>query len=407
MPIIYMHGVNTRDPKHFEPVKEYLRNIVAPAISRNPDKVSIQAADWFQLCAAPKWDGVARPRTKLTGQGAVAPDDEMLDALVAKAPRVEAQPSAFTSGSAGAASSKIALNGLSAEAMTDLITLAASKPTMTPVQRARIGVIADKIAHDANMQAKLSQTGAPDQQWAIVAAEIQRGIEAQSTFASAGALDVLRDIKERIQESASRLINTPAVGLSVAAGELRPALNDFVTRFLGDVLYYVSGRGTAAAPGPIPAVLIKALETAQTNKQQNNNEPIVLLTHSMGGQIAYDTVTSFLPTARSPIKVDYWCAAASQVGYFEELNMFLASDPRNSKATGRPTPVPTANLGKWWNVWDTNDILSFTTKDIFAPGIDDEEYKTGMSSAAAHGGYLERPSFYRQFAEKIKANSSR
>ena len=129
----------------------------------------------------------------------------------------------------------------------------------------------------------------------------------------------------------------------------------------------------------------------------------MLLTHSMGGQIAYDTVTSFLPTAHSSIKVDFWCATASQVGYFEELNMFLASSNDFSKATGKRTPLVTSNLGHWWNVWDRNDILSFTTQGIFAEGIDDEEYKTGLSVAAAHGGYLERPSFYRKFADKLEA----
>ena len=43
MPIIYMHGVNTRDPEHFAPVREYLRRIVAPAIAPDPEKVSIRA----------------------------------------------------------------------------------------------------------------------------------------------------------------------------------------------------------------------------------------------------------------------------------------------------------------------------------------------------------------------------
>ena len=162
-------------------------------------------------------------------------------------------------------------------------------------------------------------------------------------------------------------------------------------------------RGTATAPGPIPSVLLQELERAQIDKQARDGEPIVLLTHSMGGQIAYDTVTSFMLAANSPIKVDFWCATASQVGFFEELNMFLASSPDNSEKSGRRTPSASSTLGRWWNVWDHNDIISFTTKGIFADGIDDEEFWTGMSVAAAHGGYLERPSFYRRFAEKLEA----
>lgn len=404
MPIIYMHGVNTRDPAHFKPVQEYLRNIVAPAISAKPQNVSIRAADWFQLCPAPKWEGISRPRTALFGMGAEATPNEMLDAMLAAAPRAPAPASSFTSGSAASASGGIRLDQMSDEDLADLIALASAKPGTTPLQRAQIGVAADRVAHDPDVRTRLAQAATPDAQWIIIAEAMQRDVKAPASFASAGAFDVLRDIKDRIQESVSRTVSKPAVGLSIAAGELRPALNDLVTRFLGDALYYISGRGTATAPGPIPLVLIKELQIAQTNRQENDNEPIVLLTHSMGGQIAYDTVTSFLPAANSPIKIDYWCAAASQVGFFEELNMFLASSPDNSKATGRKTPVPpAAHLGKWWNAWDTNDIISFTTKDIFAAGIDDEEYKTGMSTAAAHGGYLERSSFYRRFAEKIQA----
>jgi hypothetical protein len=101
-----------------------------------------------------------------------------------------------------------------------------------------------------------------------------------------------------------------------------------------------------------------------------------------------DVVTSFLPAVGSNIKVDFWCATASQVGYFEELNMFLASSGAYSKATGHRAPLATANLGHWWNAWDRNDIISFTTNGIFAGGIDDEEYWSGTSLAAAHGGYL-------------------
>jgi hypothetical protein len=151
-------------------------------------------------------------------------------------------------------------------------------------------------------------------------------------------------------------------------------------------------------------VLLNAIKVAQQNKQSRNGEPIVVLTHSMGGQIAYDTVASFLPASPDchDVKVDFWCATASQVGFFEELNMFLASSAANSKQTGRRAPFPSTNLGHWWNVWDHNDILSFTTRGIF-DGVDDGEYWTGMSLAAAHSGYLERPSFYRALRDRLTA----
>jgi hypothetical protein len=402
MPIIYMHGVNTRDPKHFEPVREYLQRIVAPVIAHDPDNVSIRPANWFPLCDPPKWGGIARPAT-LLGQGAEIERSELLDAIIAKVPLAPTTSSSFTSGQATVPTQRARLDGLSDEDLADLITVSVASNSMDGLQRARIGIAADSVTRDPAVRANLKAAKDLDAQLVILSDSVQADVERQSILAGQGALDFLRGMRDRVSESLSRTLGSPAAAGSLVAGELRPKLNDFVTRFLGDVLFYMTRRGTAAAPGAIPKVLIDELALAQTNKRARGGEPIVLLTHSMGGQIAYDVVTSFLPAARSDIKVDFWCATASQVGFFEELNMFLASSTEFSKATGEPTPLVTANLDRWWNVWDRNDILSFTTKGIFATGIDDEEYWSGTSIAAAHGAYLERPSFYRRLAEKLKA----
>ena len=402
MPIIYMHGVNTRDPKHFEPVHEYLRRIVAPAIARDPENVLIRPANWFPLCDPPKWEGISRPAT-LLGQGAEIERSELLDALTAKVTRIPAPHSAFTSGQASAPTQHARLDGLSAEDLADLITVGVASNSVDGLQRARIGIAADRVASDPAICANLKAARDIDAQLRILSDSVQADVERQSILAGHGAPDFLRGMRDRVSESLSRTLSAPAAVGSLVAGELRPKLNDFVTRFLGDVLFYMTGRGTAAAPGPIPKVLIDELVLAQTDKESRGGEPVVLLTHSMGGQIAYDVVTSFLPAVRNDIKVDFWCATASQVGYFEELNMFLASSIEFSKATAKPTPFARANLGRWWNVWDRNDIISFTTRGIFGDGIDDEEYWSGMSVAAAHGGYLERPSFYRRFAGKLRA----
>ena len=331
--------------------------------------------------------------------------DMLLDAIVQKAPSSGAPaPSAFTSGQTAAPVLSIKLDELSDADFADLIALAMPSSEANPVLRARIGIAADEIAHDAALRDRVAKAANSDEQLQILADAVAKSVEAQSGMRAAGPMDFFRGIKDRINESLSRLRSSPGAAASLVAGEFRGSLNDFVTRFIGDVLYYMSGRGTAAQPGPIPAVLVNAIKTAQTNKKNRNGEPIVVLTHSMGGQIAYDTVTSFLPGLPDcrDIKVDFWCATASQVGFFEELNMFLASSPANSKETGRRAPFPSANLDHWWNVWDHNDILSFTTEGIF-DGVDDGEYWTGMSLAAAHSGYLERPSFYRALRDRLTA----
>ncbi len=401
MPIIYLHGVNTRDPDHFEPVHEYLQRIVAKSISRDPDNVSIRPADWFSLCDPPKWGGIARPET-LLGQGASIERNEMLDAILEKAPHADSSVSAFTSGQTSAINQTTRLDALSPDDLADLTAMAVDSSGLTALERARVGVAADRLARDSALLAKLKEAKDLDSQLAVLSNAVEAELQQQSKVVGQGGLDFFRGMRDRVGESLSRIVSSPAAASSLATGELRPKLNAFVTRFLGDLLFYMTRRGSAAAPGPIPSVLLSELKIAQQNKAARNGEPIVLLTHSMGGQIAYDVLTSFLPAAHSNIKVDYWCATASQVGFFEELNMFLASSENFSKATGRRTPLPSANLGEWWNVWDRNDILSFTTKGIFADGVEDETFWSGMSVAAAHGGYLERPSFYRRFADKLR-----
>jgi hypothetical protein len=402
MPIIYMHGVNTRDSKHFEPVQEYLRRIVAPAISPDPKSVSIRPANWFNYCDPPKWGGIARPAT-LLGHGAEIERNELLDAIVAKAPPLPAPGSSFTSGQEAKPAERARIDNLSDDDLADLIAVSAATNTVDALERARIGIAADRITRNVAIRAKLKDAKDLNEQLTILAKAVRDDVKQQSELEAHGVSNVLEGMLDRVNESFSRTFGSPGSTASLVAGELRPELNAFVTRFLGDLLFYVTRRGAPAAPGPIPKVLIDELALAQENKQARDGEPIVLMTHSMGGQIAYDVVTSFLPTATSSIKVDFWCATASQVGFFEELNMFLASSAKFSKATGRRTPILKKNLGHWWNVWDRNDILSFTTKGIFEDGIDDEPYWSGMSVAAAHGGYLERPSFYRRFAEKLTA----
>jgi hypothetical protein len=189
------------------------------------------------------------------------------------------------------------------------------------------------------------------------------------------------------------------------ATEVRRPLNDLVTLFLGDVFVYLTRRGGPAAggtvPGSIPQTLLTALKDAH---EAAPHEPLVVLTHSMGGQIVYDAITHFLPnlSGYSDIRIDFWCATASQVGLFEEMKVFLASSPDHGRPPKPKVPFPDRRrLGAWWNVWDHNDFISFTAGAIF-DGVDDEPYATGYSLIEAHNGYLTRPSFYRRFANKLK-----
>lgn len=190
-----------------------------------------------------------------------------------------------------------------------------------------------------------------------------------------------------------------------ATTALRRPIDDFVPTFLGDVLTYLATRGTPERPGPIPLRIMQELDVA-SEAARARSEPLVVVTHSMGGQILYDVLTAFLP-ARGPsraVRVDYWCAIASQVGLFEELKLFLASDPAYSAASGNVVPHPPAeHLGGWWNVWDHADLLSFRAGGIFE-GVDDGPFFAAGTLASDHNRYLANPDFYRALAARVQAS---
>jgi hypothetical protein len=216
-----------------------------------------------------------------------------------------------------------------------------------------------------------------------------------------GALDFLNPLKDRLGEVTSRVGSVPGFVLSRTLTEVRKPINDQVTLFLGDVFNYLAYRRQAdGGPGEIPARVIAKFREA-IRATSDKNEPLIVLTHSMGGQIVYDLATYFLPRLTENIRIDFWCATASQVGLFEEMKLFLVSDESYSLAKQNKVPFPPRkHLGGWYNVWDHNDFISYTAREIF-DGVDDESYNSGMSVITAHGGYLDRPSFYRRLAEKL------
>ncbi|MEZ5863076.1 MAG: hypothetical protein R3D25_03010 [Geminicoccaceae bacterium] len=270
----------------------------------------------------------------------------------------------------------------------------------SPARTARI-LAADEVAMDPATGAALAAAATPADE-VKVALDLVRARAPAEALAGMGAGGFWASLGDRVSEATRRALGLPTYAASVVAAELRKPLNDMVSIFLGDVMVYLQGRGAVPEPGPIPRLLLEKLGAARANAQSRGDEPLVVLTHSMGGQLMWDAVSHFLPRnpALADLRVDFWCATASQVGFFEDAKLFIERDP--AYKTGHPVSFPKANLGHWWNVWDHNDFISFTAKGI-VDGVDDEAYSSGMSLVSAHGGYLERPSFFRQFAEKLEA----
>ena len=201
-------------------------------------------------------------------------------------------------------------------------------------------------------------------------------------------------LKDRVGEVFDRAKGAPARVATVAGLDVyRQRLHTGIVQFIGDVFVYLDKRGTPAKPGPIVTTVVDAIRHAP---KLEPNEPTIVMTHSMGGNILYDILTYYAPE----LAVDVWISVASQVGLFEEMKIFKKSDP----AVRAPNKVQTLKppLKFWLNIYDPADILAFKTAPIFSGADRDLDYRTGDSTFSAHGAYFKRPSFYHLVYEELR-----
>ena len=431
MPIVFIHGVATRDTGEeyqdwIRGIARLLRQYIAPVISRSPANVTILAAYWGKLGVHFAWNMASRPRSPLLRMGAGGPPPIDQAMAVASDPAAVKDAPGGTGGApagrgllpdeaapAAPTGSSFRFKDLEPDQLSDLLVTALQDGADTPSHRALASIAADQVAQDLdrgpNLRARLATLPNREAELAFLRDEVGRRaaelVLAEGGVVGQGVPAWLREFQSRLDEATRRVGSTPGYVLTRTLAEFRGPANAQVTLFAGDVFQYLARRGTPEAPGAIPKLVLDTMKKARSTITRDK-EPMIVVSHSMGGQIVYDLVKSFLP--RDPqghdLRIDFWCATASQVGLFEEMKQFLASDPRyGADQPGKLAPYPDRHyLGHWWNVWDPNDFLSYTAQGIFAE-VDDESYDSGMSILHAHGGYLERPSFYRRLAEKIAA----
>ena len=196
----------------------------------------------------------------------------------------------------------------------------------------------------------------------------------------------------RVKEGLGRAVGAAGAtssGLVLAVG--RSSLHSSVSRFLGDVLTYVDDEG------PIVDRVVASLEAGHLARTPADPH-LVVVAHSMGGNVVYDILSGFRPDLR----VDVLVTVGSQVALFEELKLFRKSDPDmpQDHETDRVKKPP--GVGTWLNVFDMNDVLSFATEGVFAETAD-FEYRTGKGLMGAHGSYFSRPSFHARLGERLAA----
>lgn len=406
MSVIYIHGVKVRSPDHGVALGKPIARWLAPKLSIAGATVDYIPVYWGDVAARFRWDLASRPKTAILSAGGAdafaglgslreAGVRTPIDAALAPAspapgpvlgqPTVAAQPAAPP------------LGAVPREKRGDFIA------DLYLAVHPRKGDAQDPIAEDAHVAPLADAAADVAARWdAILASEpsdaaratrLVAEVESRLTGGDVVAMGGYADWMTSAGEALRRAGAWPGDAISTIFTELRPVVNEFVAYFIGDVLAYINERDAvgAAAAGGVPQRVLEALRRANRRRQETG-EKIVVITHSMGGQLLYDTLTFYAPhdPGLQDLVVDNWLSCGAQVSLFAELCLFKGQ-PTDVAAPAK-LPRPSA-VQSWTNFYDVNDLVGFVMAPVFA-GVTDKHYDTGFGLAFAHTGYLGRPSFF-------------
>ncbi|EJE48775.1 hypothetical protein PMI14_06776 [Acidovorax sp. CF316] len=388
MPIVFVHGVNNRDGEAYRENQNardgFLKEYVAPALGLKADNLSVTSPYWGEFGVAFAWRMAVLPN----------PSDEF---------------ESFGKDEEAEAHGRVV--GILAESHENANILELAKTDLAEAvdllyASSMAGATSEDEARDLARSYELALAYAianPHPEWVSTAGKDNF---ADSLTIASKAKDVesfgpVGSVLDSLKEAMSRLVGAiPDVTTAVAGKLLRKKLNATVTRFAGDAFVYLSGRGTVDAPGPIVRSVLDALREAHAKRTEEDK--LVVIAHSFGGEIVYDILTYFDPT----LTIDCLITVGSQVGLFEEMKLYKVSDPKVPRIDAKGKVVegdrvtPPQCIKRWLNVFDTNDILGYQLAPVF-DGVSDFQYDTGYSSLGAHGGYFMRPSFYKRLATRL------
>lgn len=243
------------------------------------------------------------------------------------------------------------------------------------------------VVRDANLW-EIMVVLPPGRQWAFLEAAVEARLPKQA-------------IRQMLEDPRlpGGLVLQRRRNLRFTFSAVRRPIEDFVPLFIGDVMSYLTQRGTPSQPGVLMRRVLGGLKAARLDSDPQ--EPLVVLTHSMGGQLLYDALTAFLPADpdAAGLRVDFWCSCGGQVGLFRELGQFIERKPL-------PTPalLNSPHAGYFWNVWSFSDFLSYRAEGIIQ-GANDTAFPFLGNVRSDHLAYLTHAHFYRTLAAKVKVHT--
>lgn len=169
-------------------------------------------------------------------------------------------------------------------------------------------------------------------------------------------------------------------------------------RFLGDVFVYLH-HGRTGSPSIADRVKEGVLALNGRTNADGVREPYVIVTHSFGSEVLYDLLIS---KALDDVTFDLWVTVGAQTSLFAEMSLFADMPkplPPDTSAyeLGRP-----ANVRKWLNVYDAADVLSYLHEPVFGKtAVKDIQVRAKGNLTNAHGHYFADPGFYQLVADEL------
>jgi alpha-beta hydrolase superfamily lysophospholipase len=442
MPILFVHGVNTRnsDKDYYRSVaarKTMFEKLVVPAL-KNPGFTVADDVYWGDLGVRFGWGLASIPSSDLQSLGGPVDGNLNADLLALLADAADEIPP--TDLQALGTSDPPAVAAVKAKRPGDLVRamLAPAMLSYDPIRPnpapgldaaaqsklktegeglALLMIATERVAEKVNKNPELLAaapgTSVLDKIAAAARAELNsmspapretdvQGLGGIGDFVSKPlkwAGEQIGILTNAAKATVQRVKDTSARGASLLV--LKGARDDLSRkglRFLGDVFEYLH-RGRAVPPSISERVTDAVKAAAATATERS--EPFVLVTHSFGAMIVYDALAS---GRLNESTVDLWITAGAQTSLFAEMALFQASAPLASgaaapKALGKP-----ANVGRWLNFYDAADVLSYLHEPVFGTdAVTDISVRDGANLSNAHGHYFLAVSFYERIAQELRA----
>lgn len=412
MPLVFVHGVANRIGDDYEAGKAtrdalFRRYLLARHRRTDGQPVTILSPYWGGFGARPRWNLASLPHGEYEVLGG---EDAPFVELGASAPAVEPE------GHIGDVARVLWAARSSLPAAVDLLWEASALDVERQDDQ--------KMAEDAAALARLAEPvrayaeANPKPAWlaevhtdqdfltrleqevdafTLAAAPLVPSLRTQEADSPAGEEEWetlgIGSAWQALRSGAARLGNAVVGRAGRTASDLiRPAIAPGLARFLGDVFVYLHQQDKVA--GPIRACVADAIREGAA--LSTLEDPLVVVAHSMGGNIVYDLLSDELSGIQVPLLV----TAGTQVSLFEELKLFRRSDPDvpadgTSQKVSRPS-----NIARWINVFDYADVLGFSLGGVI-DGVEDHSYVTG-TLVKAHGQYFLQPSFHERIAARVR-----